>query len=128
MEDDDVVTGTTEGDPAAGRLVSPLLERVALAPLPLEVAAATESCGGLGQAVDGLAGVAEVAVVPAPPLGTLLLAMALDPTTEEEEQKEEEDAAEVAAVRPAAPAVDFIPDAGVEQVEARPDPSTTAAN
>ena len=56
---DDVVTGTTEGDPADGRLVSPLLDGVALAPLPLEVAAATESCGGLGHAVDGFDGMAE---------------------------------------------------------------------
>lgn len=57
---DVVVTGTTEGDdPADGRLVSPLLDGVALAPLPLEVAAATESCGGLGHAVDGFDGVAE---------------------------------------------------------------------
>lgn len=131
-----VVTGTTEGDPAAARLLcSPLLEGVALAPLPLEVTAATESCGGLGQhaAVDGLAAaavaevVAEVVVgllllVPTPPLGTLLLARVLDPTMEEEEQKEEEEAAEVAAVSPAVllvvavaplldPTVDFIPDA-----------------
>ena len=56
---DDVVTGTTEDDPADGRLVSPLLDGVALAPLLLEVAAATESCGGLGHAVDGFDGVAE---------------------------------------------------------------------
>ena len=56
----EAVTGNTEGDPADGRLVvSPLLEGVAVAPLPLEVATATESCGGLGHAVDGFAGVAE---------------------------------------------------------------------